>query len=136
MKCATSSKLLGQHHLGIVSALAALFGLCCEPQQATLGNSFYERKIDPILSSGCATSPSGSACHLIQDQRGNAVGNLSFESYDALVKRPDLLVPYGPYATPNLLLKALPPFQLGLTHWDSDEPAYITTDIAHAGGSL
>ncbi len=136
MQRANLSKLRGHVGRCAVPALSALLSLGCEPQRSTVGDSFYERKIDPILSSGCATSPSGSGCHLIQDQRGNAVGNLSFESYDAVGKRPDLLVPYGPYATPNLLLKALPPFQLGLTHWDSDEPAYITTDIAHAGGSL
>ncbi|MEO8181413.1 MAG: hypothetical protein ABI895_21455, partial [Deltaproteobacteria bacterium] len=51
-------------------------------------------------------------------------------------KRRDLLVPYGPYALPNLLLKTLPPFQLGLSNWKGDAPQYITTDVAHAGGRL
>lgn len=108
----------------------------CERQEPDPGQTFYQRKIDPILSSGCATSPSGSACHLLQDTRGNAFGNLSLESYEALTKRRDLLLPYGPYATPNLLLKALPSFQLGLSDWTGEAPVYITTDIAHAGGSL
>jgi WD40 repeat protein len=120
------------------SALLALLalGAACSQQQPDPGSSYYQRKIEPILRSGCVNSPSGSACHLLQDQQGNALGNLSFESYDALSKRRDLLVPYGPYATPELLLKALPPFQLALTNWDSEEPVYITTDIAHAGGRL
>ena len=102
-----------------------------------LGNALlFKADLDPILRTGCANSPSGSACHLLRDHRGNAFGNLSFESYDALAKRPDLLVPYGPYAMPNLLLKALPSFQLGVTNWNDEEPTYITTDIAHAGGAL
>lgn len=120
----------------IPAALSALALGACEPQTPDATSTFYARQIDPILRSGCASSPSGSACHLLQDSRGNAFGNLSFESYDALAKRPDLLVPYGPYATPNLLLKALPPFQLGVTNWDDEEPSYVTTDIAHAGGEL
>src|SRR5688572_17384342 len=117
--------------IALIQTLAA-----CEPQAPNPTSTFYDRKIDPILRSGCANSPSGSACHLLQDTRGNAFGNLSFEDYDALERRQDLLAPYGPYATPNLLLKALPPFQLGVTNFRSDEPSYITTDIAHAGGRL
>jgi hypothetical protein len=120
-----------------VAAALFVIGLAaCERQAPDVTETFYERQIDPILRSGCANSPSGSACHLLQDQQGNAFGNLSFENYDALFKRRDLLASYGPYATPNLLLKALPPFQLGVTNWDDEEPSYITTDIAHAGGDL
>jgi WD40-like Beta Propeller Repeat len=113
----------------------ALLG-ACEPQAPDATSTFYDRKIDPIVRSGCATSPSGSACHLLQDTRGNAFGNLSFENYDALAKRQDLLLPYGPYAMPGLLLKALPSFQLGVTNWRDAEPSYITTDVAHGGGQL
>jgi hypothetical protein len=108
----------------------------CEPAGPGVTTTFYDRKIDPILRAGCASSPSGSACHLLQDDRGNAFGNLSFEDYAALAKRKDLLLPYGPYAMPGLLLKALPSFQLGVTDWNDDEPSYVTTDIAHAGGEL
>jgi hypothetical protein len=123
--------------LGWATSLCVLGSAgACSRQEPDPTNTFYERKIDPILRSGCATSPSGSACHLIQDQQGNAFGNVSFEAYETLAKRPDLLVPYGPYATPNLLLKALPSFQLGVTNWNDDQPSYITTDIAHAGGEL
>lgn len=123
--------------LVLSTTLLALATLgACSRQEPDPTSTFYERKIDPILRTGCAQSPSGSACHLIQDQQGNAFGNVSFEGYDTLAKRQDLLVPYGPYATPNLLLKALPPFQLGVTHWNDTEPSYITTDIAHAGGEL
>jgi hypothetical protein len=115
--------------------LLALLGGCAR-QQPDPGETYYQRKIYPILHAGCATSPSGSQCHLIQDTRGNSFGNVSFDSYDALDKRRDLLIPYGPYAMPNLLLKALPPGQLGISNWKGDNPVYVTTDVAHAGGRL
>ncbi len=120
----------------VARSLSLLLFTGCDRQAPDPTSTFYERKVDPILRGGCATSPSGSACHLLQDDRGNAFGNLSFESYDALAKRRDLLLPYGPYATADLLLKALPPFQLGVTTWKDDAPVYVTTDIAHAGGRL
>lgn len=117
-------------------ALLALLAWSCSRQQPDVGETYYERKVSPILHAGCATSPSGSQCHLIQDTRGNSFGNVSFDTYEALDKRRDLLLPYGPYAMPNLLLKVLPPFQLGLSNWKGDAPEYITTDVAHAGGRL
>ncbi|HKO93994.1 MAG TPA: hypothetical protein VJU61_22725, partial [Polyangiaceae bacterium] len=122
--------------LPLSATLSLVFGWSCAQQEPAAGETYYERKISPVLHAGCATSPSGSACHLLQDTRGNSFGNVSFDTYEALDKRRDLLVPYGPYAIPNLLLKALPPFQLGLSNWNSDEPVYVTTDIAHAGGRL
>lgn len=117
-------------------ALLALLAGSCSQQQPDPGETYYTRKIYPILHAGCVTSPNGSQCHLIQDTRGNAFGNVSFDTYDAINKRRDLLAPYGPYAMPNLLLKTLPPFQLGLSNWKGDDPEYITTDVAHAGGRL
>ncbi len=117
-------------------ATTAALVVACERQVPEATDTFYDRSIDPILDSGCSTSPSGSACHQVQDRRGNALGNLSLDSFEGIDKRRDLLVPYGPYAMPNLLLKALPPFGLSLTNYDSDEPIFITTDVAHAGGSL
>jgi hypothetical protein len=119
-----------------LGALPWLLASACQPDTPDPTSTFYDRKMEPILRSGCATSPSGSSCHLLQDTRGNAFGNVSFESYDSLAKRRDLLLPYGPYAMPDLLLKALPPFQLGVTNWSDEEPTIITTNIAHAGGQL
>jgi WD40 repeat protein len=129
-------RLLAHLATGPLGALAWLGASACQPDVPDPTSTFYDRKIEPILRSGCATSPSGSACHLLQDTRGNAFGNVSFESYDALAKRRDLLLAYGPYAMPDLLLKALPPFQLGVTNWADEQPTYITTEIAHAGGQL
>src|SRR5690606_4260072 len=128
--CMSSMKPSGRaaRPRGVAAGALLALGLGCGRQTPDVTSTFYERKIDPILRSGCANSPSGSACHLLQDQRGNALGNLSFEDYEALSKRRDLLVPYGPYAIPNLLLKALPPFQLPVTTWDDAEATYITTD--------
>jgi hypothetical protein len=117
-------------------ALLALLSWSCSQQQPDPGDTYYARKISPILHASCATSPSGSQCHLIQDTRGNSFGNVSFDTYEAIDKRRDLLLPYGPYAMPNLLLKTLPPFQLGLSNWKGDAPVYVTTDVAHAGGRL
>ncbi len=117
--------------LAVVVGLAAGCGTQDKPAQTT----FYERKIAPILLQSCATSPTQSSCHVAADDRGNALGNLNLTSYDTLSLRRDLLINYGPYGLPDLLLKAAPPFELQLTSWDGNTQV-ITTDIAHAGGSL
>ena len=94
--------------------------------------TFYSRKIEPVLQETCSSSPTRSSCH-VADGLGNAFGNLSVESYDTLVKRRDLLVDYGPYRVPGLLLKVVPRYRLSLSNW-TDQPAIlITTDIAHTG---
>ncbi len=93
--------------------------------------TFYDRKIAPALeTAGCTPSGAGSSCH-VSDGDGNADGNLTFESYATLNLRRDLLVDYGPYGVPGLLLKVLPPFQLALTRWDSLDPVLITTNVTH-----
>ncbi len=53
------------------------------------------------------------------------------ESYDTVVKRRDLLVDYGPYGVPGLLLKVVPPYGIGLTNWVQAPSVLITTDVAH-----
>lgn len=108
----------------------------CQKAERPEPTSFYDRRIGPILLETCANSPTQSGCHVAADNRGNALGNLNVTSYDALTKRKDLLVPYGPYLMPGLLVKALPPFQVRITTWEGVEPIPITTAIPHAGGSL
>lgn len=120
--------------------LLSTFGLCasslgCTREEKPERSTFYERQIATVLERSCAPSSSQSTCHGAADDRGNASGNLNLESYDTLNLRRDLLVNYGPYGVPGLLLKALPPFQLRLTSWDGSEPIFVTTDIRHAGRS-
>src|SRR6186713_3230799 len=99
-----------------------LFTTCwllgCTRDEKPERSTFYERQIAPVLEVSCAPSSSQSTCHGAADDKGNASGNLNLESYDTLNLRRDLLVNYGPYGVPGLLLKALPPFQLRLTSWD------------------
>ena len=123
----------------LVIFLSAVTGLAlspgCSQEDRGAESTFYDRKIGPILQQSCVSSPAQSACHTAADDRGNALGNLNMESFDTLSKRTDLLIDYGPYGVSGLLLKAVPNFELRLTSWDGESQS-ITTDIAHAGGSL
>lgn len=120
----------------VVVALIAVVTAGCERSGTDYGDTtFYSRKIEPALhTAGCTPSGAGSSCH-VSDGNGNADGNLSFESYDTLTLRRDLLVDYGPYGVPGLLLKVLPPFKLSLTNWKAEDPLVITTAITHDGKS-
>ncbi|HLV64526.1 MAG TPA: hypothetical protein VKY73_01885 [Polyangiaceae bacterium] len=118
---------------------AARFGLLlslllgCSRDDDARPATYYERKIAPILTGSCAASPTGSGCHVLSDDGRHALGNLSVGSYEELTYRRDLLIEYGPYGIPGLLLKVVPDFRINLTTWDSSEPILITTDIAHGG---
>lgn len=103
----------------------------CTRDEKLEHSTFYSREIGPALKETCSISPTRSGCH-VADQNGNAFGNLSLESYDTVDKRRDLLVDYGPYGVPGLLLKVVPRYRLGLTNWTGQPPLLITTDIAHA----
>lgn len=117
----------------LLAIFASAFSCSREENQST--TTFYDRNIAPTLTQSCGTSPSGSLCHVTADDRGNALGNLSLDSYDDLQLRRDLLIDYGPYGLPNLLLKTVAPFQMRLSSWDN-QLQIITTDIPHAGGSI
>ncbi|HVJ94246.1 MAG TPA: hypothetical protein VM580_30870, partial [Labilithrix sp.] len=114
------------------AALAALAGACStkEPQKST----YFERSISPILTTSCVRTNTGAGCH-VADARGNALGNLDVASFEGVLKRPDLLVDYGPYGQPAFLLKNVDPFQVEVQGYDG-EKSVITTDIKHAGGSI
>jgi hypothetical protein len=120
--------------LGSLFCVVALAS--CKRDDSTANSTFYSRKIGPFLEQSCATSPTRSSCHVVADDRGNALGNLSVESYEDLFHRRDLLLNYGPYQYPGLLLKVLPSYQLYLTSYSSNIPTLITTDIAHSGNRL
>jgi hypothetical protein len=115
----------------LVAAFAAAAWGCQRDDEPYERTTFYDRKITPAFNTaGCTPSATGSTCH-ISDGNGNADGNLSFESYATLKLRKDLLIDYGPYGVPGLLLKVLPPFKLALTNWKEQAPLIIEIDIPH-----
>jgi hypothetical protein len=114
---------------------AFLFGsIGCERSEQYGRTDYFDRKIAPLLQSGCARSGTGSSCHVTSDEHGNAIGNLDVSSYALLVKRRDLLVDYGPYTMPQLLVKATPRYKLRLGAWDGTSEE-ITIDVEHVGGA-
>jgi len=120
---------------GVALALAAACaaGACStkEPQAST----FFDRSIAPVLTSSCVRTNTGAGCH-VADARGNAFGNLDLESYAGVQARNDLLLDYGPYLQPSILVKNVAPFQVGLQLWDGSPRIVVTTDIKHTGGQI
>lgn len=115
---------------------AVLVWAGCQRKDEPAQSTFYQRRIGPILQQSCTDGPAKAGCHVTADDRGNALGNLSTESYEDVVRRRDLLVNYGPYGMPGMLLKVVPEFNLALTSWKSSKPLIVRTNIAHVGGSL
>lgn len=117
-------------------AFLAMGAFACD-DTAPPGSSFYDERIDPILDVGCAQQTNG--CHI--DQDGNATGNLDLSSFDALMRRDDVLPAYGPYPVGLLLLKGSDDVEITVETWDPDPVsgerfARIETDIRHNAGSL
>jgi hypothetical protein len=108
--------------------------LGCQRDEQPERTTFYDRKIAPVLQGNCSISPTRSSCH-VSDGQGNAFGNLSTETFGELNLRRDLMVEYGPYGVPGLLLKVVPPYKISLSRWDAAPPVLITTDITHAARS-
>src|SRR5688500_13640337 len=101
-------------------------------------SSYFDERIQPILQMGCVTQTTG--CHLADDQ-GRAAGNLDLSSYDALMRRKDVLMPYGPYPVALLLLKAGEPQAVAVDTLGppgptapADRLVMITTDVRHNAG--
>ena len=97
--------------------------------------SFYSERIGPRLEFGCVEQTAG--CHLASD-RGDATGNLDLSSFEAISKREDALVPYGPYPVGLLLLKAGGARDIRVETLEPGEGRFVdvTTDIRHNAGSL
>lgn len=117
--------------------LVVMIAAGCE-EQAASSFSFYEDRIHPILDVGCQRQTTG--CH-VDDGRGFALGNLDLTSYDALMRRRDVLTAYGPYSVGALLLKAGNPIEIDVRTIDPPDPAQperrrvsVVTDIRHAAG--
>jgi len=101
-----------------------------EPTPAT----FFAQTIAPVLQNSCVHTNTGAGCHE-SDERGNAFGNLDTSSYAGINARRDLLLDYGPYLQPSLLVKNVPPFQVTVNLWDGTQIP-VTTDIKHVGGPI
>ncbi|MBO6936695.1 MAG: PD40 domain-containing protein [Deltaproteobacteria bacterium] len=117
-------------------ASLALGAFACD-STAPPGSSYYSERISPILNVGCAQQTNG--CHI--DLDGNATGNLDLSSFDALMRRDDVLPAYGPYPVGLLLLKGSDDVEITVETWDADPTsgerfARIETDIRHNAGSL
>ncbi len=118
------------------SVLALALG--CAPQDLPTG-SYYEDQIQPVFATSCVRQNTG--CHVATPE-GTATGNLDISSFDALMRRRDVLDPYGPYPLPLLLMKAGDPVTIHVeTFGESDglplemRQVDVTTDVRHAGGS-
>ena len=100
----------------------------CSTKEATK-ETYFDRTIFPILQDSCGSTNTAANCHSMQP-KGNAIGNLSVDTYEDVVKRRDLLVTYGPYNLANFLLKNVDPFDLVVTAYDGTRIP-IRTDIKH-----
>ena len=91
---------------GLIVAVVAFVGLApasCTTREAD-STTYFDRTISPILTTSCVRTNTGAGCH-VADAKGNALGNLDLSSFASLNKRRDLLVDYGPYGQPAMLIK-------------------------------
>jgi hypothetical protein len=118
--------------LTLAIPLACAFGACTtlEPQPST----YFDSAIEPILQTSCVHANTGAGCH-VADSNFNSLGNLDLSTFTGIDHRRDLLLDYGPYQQPSLLVKNIPPFQLSLEMWDGTK-VVVTTDIKHTGGPI
>jgi hypothetical protein len=116
--------------LSVSSACA--IGACStkSPQPST----FFDRSIGPVLQTSCVRTNTGAGCH-VADAKGNAFGNLDLTSYAGVEARRDLLLDYGPYLQPSMLVKNVAPYQLTVALWDGTK-INVTTDVRHTGGPI
>src|ERR1700730_5663571 len=113
--------------LAVVAASAA--GACTTKQP--LPSTYFNRTIAPILQSSCVRTNNGAGCH-VADPKGNAFGNLDLSTFEGVDRRRDLLLDYGPYLQPSLLVKNVPSYQVSVELWDGTK-TQVTTDIKHTG---
>jgi hypothetical protein len=113
-------------------AVASVWAACTtkEPQPST----YFNRTVSPILQGSCVRTNTGAGCH-VADVKGNAFGNLDLSTFAGVDRRRDLLLDYGPYLQPSLLVKNVPPYQVTVELWDGTKVP-VTTDIRHAGGPI
>ena len=119
-----------------LAAVVVVAALGCD-DPVIPSSSFYDERINPIVSMGCAQQLNG--CHV--DSNGRATGNLDLSSFDALMQRRDVLPAFGPYTNGLILLKGGEPITMQIEVWDPDPTsgsrvASVQTDIRHAAGQL
>ncbi len=134
----TGGPIMQRSGKGLWIAALALVG-ACEPEQPP-EFSFYDDRIAPVMEVGCVAQTTG--CHVARADQ-SAVGNLDLSSYDALLRREDVLPATGPYPVGQLLLKGGDPVEIPVQTFDSPDPnrkeqrfVAITTDIRHAAGNV
>jgi len=86
--------------LAVVAACASGACTTLEPQVST----YFDATISPILETSCVHANTGAGCH-VADAKANAFGNLDLSSFEGIDHRRDLLLDYGPYQQPSLLVK-------------------------------
>jgi hypothetical protein len=120
--------------LGVSLVIAIAGPVACskkEPDQST----YFQRTIAPILVTSCVRTNTGVGCHVSSD-KGNAFGNLDASNFAGIDRRRDLLLDYGPYQQPALLVKNVPPFQVEVQSSFDGQKVVVTTDIKHTGGPI
>ncbi len=102
------------------------------------GRTYYERTIEPILVQKCTGNTSG--CHSTNDDDPFkfAAGNLDVTTFANVQKRRDALAPFGAYAYPLMLIKAVGPGRLKLQYGTDANgmPAFKDIDVQHSGGGI
>lgn len=128
-RTSSASPLFSVLGAGVTAGALALLASCNskEPEATT----YYQRTISPILTTSCVRTNTGAGCH-VESAKGNAFGNLDTSTFDALSKRRDLLLDYGPYGQPSLLVKAVPNYAIELQSFDGQRVT-VMTDIKHTG---
>ncbi|HEY0481547.1 MAG TPA: hypothetical protein VGD37_28720 [Kofleriaceae bacterium] len=102
------------------------------------GRTFYERNIEPILLQKCAGNTSGCHSTNADDPYQFAAGNFDVTSFANVQKRRDVLVPFGAYPYPLVLIKAVLPGALKL-YYDTKIPGkdpFHPLEVQHSGGPI
>jgi len=124
------------------AAVVAALGLAAGCGDSPPGRTFYQRNIEPILLQKCAGNTSGCHSTNASDPYQFAAGNFDVTSFDNVQKRRDVLSPFGAYAYPLLLIKAVPVGALQL-FYDTKVPnidpkisPFRPLEVQHSGGPV
>src|SRR5215467_5889803 len=122
----------------IASGIAAIATGAAGCGSSPPGRTYYERNIEPILLQKCAGNTSGCHSTNADDPFQFAAGNFDVSSFANVQKRRDVLAPFGAYAYPLLLIKAVPTGALRLyydTRVAGIDP-FRPLEVQHSGGPI